>query len=48
MYSKSDPDKLTKDWSLTFDELKLLKTKPERAHLGFVAQLKQLRMIQSR
>jgi hypothetical protein len=35
-----DADELAAVWSLKQDELKLLKTKPERNHLGFVVQLK--------
>lgn len=31
---------LTRDWSLAFDEMALLKTKPLRTHLGFIIQLK--------
>ena len=31
---------LASDWSLTFDQMGLLKTKPLRSHLGFVVQLK--------
>jgi TnpA family transposase len=31
---------LASDWSLTFDQMVLLKTKPLRSHLGFVVQLK--------
>lgn len=40
MNSIWDAEELAKNWSLSFDELKLLKNKPEKAHLGFVAQRK--------
>ena len=35
-----DVDELAEHWSLTFEENQLLKTKPVRNHLAFVAQLK--------
>lgn len=35
-----DIDELVNIWSLTYDELQLLKTKPPRNHLGFSVQLK--------
>jgi len=35
-----DTEELTTLWSLSFNDLQLLKTKPSKAHLGFVAQLK--------
>tara|TARA_B100000745_G_scaffold139998_1_gene91416 strand:+ start:3555 stop:5105 length:1551 start_codon:yes stop_codon:yes gene_type:complete len=35
-----DLDELAEHWSLKFEETKLLKTKPARNHLAFVAQLK--------
>ena len=35
-----DTDELANIWSLTYDELQLLKTKPPRNHLGFSVQLK--------
>jgi len=35
-----DVEELAQCWSLSFEELELLKTKPARSHLGFVAQLK--------
>lgn len=35
-----DTDELSTIWSLNYDELKLLKTKPSRNHLGFISQLK--------
>jgi TnpA family transposase len=35
-----DTEELGKYWSLSFEELRLLKTKPARNHLGFTAQLK--------
>lgn len=38
-------DELATQWSLRFDEVKLLKTKPPRTHLGFALQLK---LFQSR
>ncbi|WP_081458483.1 DUF4158 domain-containing protein [Solidesulfovibrio fructosivorans] len=35
-----DAEELATVWGLNHDELKLLKTKPPRNHLGFTAQLK--------
>ena len=35
-----DVDELSEHWSLKFEETQLLKTKPARNHLAFVAQLK--------
>ncbi|MDD4457581.1 MAG: DUF4158 domain-containing protein, partial [Syntrophotalea acetylenica] len=35
-----DAEELAAVWSLNHDEMKLLKTKPPRNHLGFAAQLK--------
>lgn len=35
-----DVDELAEQWSLKFEETQLLKTKPARNHLAFVAQLK--------
>ncbi|WP_205080603.1 DUF4158 domain-containing protein [Photorhabdus luminescens] len=35
-----DVDELAEHWSLKFEETQLLKTKPARNHLAFVAQLK--------
>ena len=35
-----DVEELAQCWSLSFEELELLKTKPARNHLGFIAQLK--------
>jgi hypothetical protein len=34
-----DVDELAEHWSLKFEETRLLKTKPARNHLAFVAQL---------
>ncbi len=38
-----DGKELTDHWSLSFEELELLKTKPSRSHLPFCAQLKHYR-----
>jgi TnpA family transposase/DNA-binding cell septation regulator SpoVG len=35
-----DADELSQHWSLTYEELELLKTKPEKNHLAFCMQLK--------
>lgn len=35
-----DTDELAADWSLSFEEIQLLKSKPARSHLAFVSQLK--------
>ncbi len=35
-----DVEELVQSWGLSFEEFELLKTKPARSHLGFVAQLK--------
>jgi hypothetical protein len=39
-----DAEELATCWSLTFDELQLLKTKPPRTHLGFAIQLKHYQL----
>ncbi len=33
-------EELSKHWSLVFEELELLKSKPERNHIGLAIQLK--------
>ncbi len=35
-----DVDELAKYWSLTFEEIRLLNTKPVRNHLPFAVQIK--------
>jgi len=35
-----DDEELGKHWSLTYQELELLKTKPQKHHLAFCMQLK--------
>lgn len=38
-----DVEELATHWSLSFEEMQLLKSKPSRSHLPFVAQLKYYR-----
>ena len=38
------PEELGESWTLTFDELNLLKRKPVAGRLGFCAQLKYYRL----
>ena len=40
MKSVWDTEELANHWSLRFEEMQLLKSKPNRNHLAFVSQLK--------
>jgi len=40
MKSIWDTEELANHWSLRFEEMQLLKSKPNRNHLAFVSQLK--------
>lgn len=40
MKSIWDTEELANQWSLSFEEMQLLKSKPNRNHLAFVSQLK--------